>query len=66
MSQFLVRFSIVMDAPDDATAAAETHAALREGHMREAIWQVTPYCPDCEEYHASETTEITTESPRVH
>jgi len=66
MSRFLVRFSIVMDAPDDATAAAETHAALREGHMREAIWQVTPYCHDCEEYHASETTEIMTESPRVH
>lgn len=66
MKQFLVRFSIVLDAPDDMTAAAEAHAALREGHMRKAVWQVTPYCHDCEEYHASETIEITTESPRVH
>ena len=66
MSQFLVRFSVVLDAPDDTTAAAEVHAALREGHIHKAIWQVTPYCPDCEEYHASETTEIETENPRVH
>lgn len=66
MSQFLVRFSIVLDEPDEASAAAEAHAALREGRMRKAVWLVTPYCPDCEEYHASETIEITTESPHVH
>lgn len=66
MSQFLVRFSIVLDGPDEASAAAEAHAALREGRMRKAVWLVTPYCPDCEEYHASETIEITTESPHVH
>lgn len=66
MSQFLVSFSVVMEGPDEASVAAEAHAALREGRMRTAVWQVTPYCPDCEEYHASETIEITTESPRVH
>lgn len=66
MKRFRVRFSLVLDASDDMTAAANVHAALREGHVREVVWQVTPYCPDCEEYHASETTEITTESPRVH
>lgn len=66
MSQFLVRFSIVLDAPDDTTAAAEAHAALREGHMRKAVWQVTPFCADCQDYHMADTVEITTESPRVH
>lgn len=66
MSQFLVSFSIVLDGPDEASVAAEVHAALREGRIRKALWRVTPYCPDCNEYHASETTEITTESPRVH
>lgn len=55
-----------MDASDETLAAAEVHSALREGHMRKAVWQVTPYCPDCEDYHMTETVEITTESPRVH
>lgn len=66
MSQFLVQFSIVMEAKDDAEAAGKAHEALRTGAMKQAVWAVTPYCSDCEEYHASETTEITTESPRVH
>lgn len=66
MSRFLVQLSIVLDAPDDTSAAAEVHAALREGRMRETTWQVTPFCLDCDEYHTSQTTEIKTECPRVH
>lgn len=66
MKQYLIRFSIVITAGDEATAAAEAHSALREGHMRKAVWQVTPFCADCQDYHMADTVEITTESPRVH
>lgn len=64
MSQFLVRFSILITADDEALAAAEVHEALRTGRMPKVTWLVNSYSEEYGQHPL--TTEITTESPRVH